>query len=243
MTTELTVLDRRVRLERPLGRGATGEVWLARESDGGTLVLKFARDRAAYSQLAEEAQRLLAVDSPWCVRLLAAGRLAHDVSAEADGGTSRLVRGTPYLALEHHPGVTLDVALGRAERVALALSVARDAGRALSDLHASGVAHGDVKPQNLLVEFEAGAPRGRLMDFGLSSASDDAEVRGGTRRYLAPEVFDSASGGDARLRDLYALGVTLVDVLAPGVHGATPLDQLKAAAVGAELYALVAPLL
>ncbi len=230
-------------LERPLGRGASGEVWLARGRDGGAQVLKFARDRAAYAQLAEEAQRLLAVDSPWCVRLLSAGRLTQDVEAASEGATSRLARGTPFLVLEHHAGVTLDAAAAGAERARLALCVARDAGRALSDLHASGVAHGDVKPENLLVELAEGRTLVRLMDFGLASASDDAEVRGGTRRYLAPEAFESGVGSDARLRDLYALGVTLLDVVAPESRGLAPQEALARAAIGAELRALIAPLL
>jgi hypothetical protein len=106
MTTELTILGRTAVLERVLGRGAVGEVWLARARDGSGLVLKFARDRRANARLIEEAQRLLGVDSLWCVRLLGVGRLEAELTPSADG--SRLARGTPYLVLEHLAGSTLD---------------------------------------------------------------------------------------------------------------------------------------
>jgi transcriptional regulator with GAF, ATPase, and Fis domain len=244
MATELTVLERPVSLTRRLGRGATGDVWLAQSGDGPALVLKFARDRAAYARLAEEGQRLLGVDSPFCVRLLGAGRLFSELSVEADGERSRIARGTPYLVLEHHEGATLDVASPAAASEARVLLVARDIGRALCDLHATGVAHGDVKPANVLIESGSGRPCARLMDFGLAGASDEAEARGGTRRYLAPEAFEAPLAGDARLRDLYALGVTLAEAASPEVARAErPELAFEALPLAAEVKALVAALL
>jgi serine/threonine-protein kinase PknK len=244
MTTELTVLDRPVTLTRRLGRGATGDVWLARGNDGRALVLKLARDRAAYAHLAEEGQRLLGVDSPFCVRLLGAGRLGADLAVEAQGAQSRLTRGTPYLVLEHHEGVALDVVASSSDVAQRVLRVARDIGRALCDLHATGVAHGDVKPGNVLVESNASGQRARLMDFGLAGASDEAEARGGTRRYLAPESFEASGIGDARLRDLYALGVTLAEVAAPElVRAERPALAFESLALDASVKALVTALL
>ncbi|HWA72491.1 MAG TPA: sigma 54-interacting transcriptional regulator [Polyangiaceae bacterium] len=227
-----------------LGRGATGDVWLSRSSDGAALVLKFARDRAAYARLAEEGQRLLGVDSPFCVRLLGAGRLGSELAVDADGERSRIARGTPYLVLEHHEGTTLDTSSFASRAEARVLLVARDIGRALCDLHATGVAHGDVKPANVLIEPAFGSPRARLMDFGLAGASDEAEARGGTRRYLAPEAFEAPLAGDARLRDLYALGVTLAEAAAPEVAGAErPEVAFEALPIEAEVKALVRALL
>src|SRR5690348_7786562 len=82
MATELTILNRQVVLERRLGRGATGEVWLARAAGGERYVVKLARERAAYAVLAEEAQRLFGVDSQYCVRLLGAGQLGAELSLD-----------------------------------------------------------------------------------------------------------------------------------------------------------------
>ncbi len=243
MTTELTILGQKVRLESRLGRGATGEVWLAAGPDGARFVLKFARDRSTYALLAEEGQRLLGVDSAFCVRLLGAGRLGTELSA---GPSGRLGLGTPFLVLEHHLGATLDREQGlrgeSAER--RVLLVARDIGRALADLHATGVAHSDVKPENILVEATADGVRSRLMDFGLAGAISETEARGGTRRYLAPEVFDVSASSDARLRDLYALGVVLAELSSPEPNRAEPAEHaLERAKLDPAVRALIAALL
>jgi transcriptional regulator with GAF, ATPase, and Fis domain len=216
MATELTVLNQPVALESRLGRGATGEVWLARAADGTSYVLKFARDRAAYGALAEEGQRLFGVDSSFCVRLLGAGRLEGDLGLDE---RTRLARGTPYLVLEHLSGVSLAELPPEPNRERLLLCVARDVGRALMDLHAAGVAHGDVKPENIVVETVPTGLRAKLTDFGLAGSSADPEARGGTRRYWAPEVLGGAPS-DARLRDLYALGITLLELAIPEVRNA-----------------------
>ncbi|MFZ5889982.1 MAG: sigma 54-interacting transcriptional regulator [Myxococcota bacterium] len=241
MATQLTVLNQPVALETRLGRGATGEVWLARAADRTGYVIKFARDRAAHAALAEEGQRLWGVDSSFCVRLLEAGRLDDELSV--DEGRARFSRGTPFLVLEHHPGVPLDQARQACEPRELLLCVARDIGRALADLHAAGVAHGDVKPENILVETTHAGVRARLMDFGLAGASAETEVRGGTRRYLAPEVLDP-TGSDARLRDLYALGVTLAELASPDVaQSSHPEQAFEAATLEPSLRSLVKGLL
>ncbi|MEJ1960374.1 MAG: protein kinase [Gammaproteobacteria bacterium] len=129
----------------------------------------------------------------------------------------RLEPGTPYLLVSSAPGESLerllaDSQLAAAAREALALTVARDVAAALAALHGSGAAHGDVKPANIIVSSDAG--QARLVDFGLSGAAHQVEVRGGTARYLAPEVF-GAGDGDARARDLWALGATLLEILEP----------------------------
>ncbi|MGC4064545.1 MAG: hypothetical protein QM784_07860 [Polyangiaceae bacterium] len=83
---------------------------------------------------------------------------------------------------------------------------------ALADLHLGGVAHGDVKPENVIVESAASGLNVRLVDLGLGAAADSAVPRGGTRRYLAPEVTTPGGGGDGRKRDLFALGLLLARI-------------------------------
>src|SRR5262249_24120438 len=125
----------------------------------------------------------------------------------------------------------------------LALVVARDVGRALADLYAAGLAHGDVKPANVVVTSDArGRPDGaRLVDLGLAADASDVMPRGGTRRYLAPELHDAA--GDARLRDLYALGLVLAEILSADVRGAERVTPELAQALPGELGRRVAALL
>lgn len=122
----------------------------------------------------------------------------------------------PWMSMELVEGASLDLmapALGRAERI----RVVRDLARVVAHCHRHGIAHGDVKPQNILL-----TPDGtlKLVDFGL--ARDQAEgsldltrsVRG-TPAYLSPERFDGAPVDETS--DLFALGVVAHELLA-GAH-------------------------
>ncbi|MEO8905537.1 MAG: sigma 54-interacting transcriptional regulator [Polyangiaceae bacterium] len=214
MATQLTIGDHAARpftkLEA-LGQGATSTVWLG-ESAGMPCILKLGRSPAEAPRFADEAERLLFAAAPEFPLLLGVG-LAH-LGLSTELGV-RFEPGIPYLLLSSAPGLSLDRVLGAADatdcsRDDLAHTVARDIGAALAALHASGAAHGDVKPANIVVA----AGRARLVDFGLSGAASAQQVSGGTRRYLAPEVFTDAAG-DARARDLWALGATLLEILSP----------------------------
>ncbi len=191
----------RWRAKRRIGRGATSEVWLAEAEDGTRAALKIASDPAHASRLADEAERLLLVRGDALPRLLDAG-----VVGAAEPELAHLA-GHAYVAMDYAPGKELDVRAVR-DRVRLALVVARDVGEGLAELHAAGSAHGDVKPANIVVDR---GPRARLVDLGLGTDADEQVPRGGTRRYLGPEVF-AGDGGDARARDLWALGVTLAEL-------------------------------
>jgi transcriptional regulator with GAF, ATPase, and Fis domain len=188
--------------------------------------LKLGRGPAEAPRFADEAERLLFAASPEFPQLLGVGLAGPLLSTELG---VKCESGTPYLLLSSAPGSSLDRLLSAApdsnfSRDSLAQIVARDIGAALSALHASGAAHGDVKPSNIVI----GEGRARLVDFGLSGAAS-APLTGGTRRYLAPEVF-ADSAGDARARDLWALGVTLLEILSPQalvVEGALSVSELR----------------
>jgi serine/threonine-protein kinase PknK len=224
-----------------LGEGATSWVWLA-ERAGKRAALKVGRSAAHRPRFAEEAARLAGIRSPGLVSLLGAG-LVRNAASLPDG--ARVETGAPYLVLEWVEGEALSqVAARGGDAAALATVVARDVGRALAELHAAGLAHGDVKPQNVLVESRADGTRARLVDLGLSGSANEALPRGGTRRYLAPEVMDGSARGDARLRDLFALGLSIAELLAPAAfESSTPsgaaLDALSASDIGRVARALL----
>ena len=84
-------------------------------------------------------------------------------------------------------------------------------GGALALLHAQGLCHSDIKPENVLLTKEGQA---RLVDFGLTAAQDLDEAesmqiynmeRRGTLPYLPPEGIEEKKGG--KESDLWALGV------------------------------------
>jgi serine/threonine-protein kinase PknK len=204
--TLLPVSGPLTRLVRLLGGGGTSRVFLA-ERESKLVVCKVGRDVAQRLRFADEAERLCLADSPWVAPLLDVVALSHDLSVSAE----RFPRGAPVLVFPWEEGETLAVGarIGPAARRDLALLVARHIGAALSDLHAAGFSHGDIKPQNIVLTAEGA----RLIDFGLSGDASAEVASGGTRRYLAPEALSGEALGDGRRRDLFSLGVVLADLL------------------------------
>ena len=227
-------------LERPIGYGGMGSVWLARRSDG-----RF-EGRAAVKLL-----NLTLVRASGLERFRREGsilaRLTHpDIARLLDAGVSD--GGQPYLVLEYVDGVRIDdwaTAQERSlqSRVTLFLQVLD----ALSHAHASLVIHRDLKPSNILV---TGDGRVKLLDFGIAKllgdardgdeprlgseqgARDSATLDGGglTPEYAAPE---QVTGGPITTSvDIYAAGVLLY-VLIGGHHPTsagckTPAEVLSA---------------
>lgn len=170
-------------------------------------------------------------DAPSRERFLREARTVASLSSE------RVVRvyavgeanGTPFMAMEKLVGETLAKRLERDRwlTVADALAIARDAAEGLVALHARGLIHRDLKPDNLWLEKDADGhfTRVKLIDFGIArqvegdpTLTNPGQVIG-TPIYMAPE---QASGApvDARA-DLYALGCVLYRMLA----GKTPFDS------------------
>ncbi len=205
------------------------------------MALKIARGEEHAARLAEEAQRLLIADSPYLAGVLDAGRFRRRVPTPDGRG---FARGTAWVALEWIAGEPFrpgDVA--PSERTTLAFVVARDVGSALADLHACGTAHGDVKPANVVVTGRGTGARARLVDLGLAEDVLAPVPRGGTLRYLAPEVVEKPGVGDAAARDRWALGLTLLEIAsARGARAERPRECLNEV-VDPELRALIGALL
>ena len=216
-----TVVDGRFRILSPLGAGGGGEVYVAYDLDaGGRVALKLlapGTTPGGDEAFEREPRLALRLDHPGLARTLALGEWdgrAWVASELVDGETlaKRLRRG-PLPAEE-------------AARCILALL------EALAYLHASGVAHRDVKPGNLVL-----SPRGpRLLDYGLARRLGIRPLSSGelwgTAEYLSPEQVGGGPG-DHRT-DLYAASVVLWEVLAgaPPFRGGTPLETARARGLG-----------
>lgn len=185
-------------IERRLGEGAFGSVWLAREQNTGRLVaIKFYTHRRGldWSLLNREVEKLAVLyTSRQIVRLLNVG-WDHD---------------PPYYVMEYLENGSLAAfltqgALPPHEAVRIAKSVLH----ALVHAHGSGILHCDLKPANVLLDadFEP-----RLCDFGQSRLSDEQTPALGTLFYMAPEQADLKAVPDARW-DVYALGALLYHML------------------------------
>src|SRR5688500_2105918 len=183
------------------GTGSFAEVWKARDARSGALVaLKIGRDERSRHWLAREAAHASLALSPFLPELVDVGWLRVEGNSAWMVEESALGSATSFLALAWVEGDPIGRALGTGgsaqDRRDLALRVARDVGEALSDLHAVGLAHGDIKPDNLIVDAEG---RVHVIDLGLACDSQAQEMEGASPRYLARCDADL---GHARARDL-----------------------------------------
>ncbi|KAF1689350.1 serine/threonine-protein kinase [Pseudoxanthomonas koreensis] len=199
------------RLERLLGEGGMGQVWLAERADGlyrRELALKLLRPGYADPNLrlrfSREREILARLQHPNIARLLDAG------IGEGD---------QPYLVLEYVEGVPLTEycnshALPVEARLRLFLQVCA----AVSHAHANLIVHRDLKPSNMLVTADRDV---QLLDFGIAKLLDRdgsetaharTEVRAFTLHYAAPEQVRGEPV--STLTDVYSLGVVLYELLA-----------------------------
>ena len=181
-TTRL-VLDR-YRLERRLGVGGFGVVWLAWDEklEREVAVKAIPRERGAGERVEREARAAARLNHPGIVGIYELASDDHEVYL-----VSELVRGRTLAELERAGALSdRDVA-----RIGQALC------EALEHAHARGVIHRDVKPQNVMVVADpaAGVGFAKLTDFGVAHVvSGDTLTRTGdvvgTLAYMAPEQAD-----------------------------------------------------
>lgn len=219
-------------LERPLGHGGMGAVWIARRSDGryeGRVAVKLLNvaliGNAAERRFRREGDVLARLTHPHITRLLDAGVGSN---------------GQPFLVLEIVEGEHIDAycdahSLDVDSRLRLFLDVLG----AVEHAHANLVVHRDIKPENVLVAKDGTV---KLLDFGIAKLlEDDGESEAATRltreggrvltpEYAAPEQLTGRPVTTAT--DVYALGVLLYKLLV-GRHPAgdatrPPADLIRA---------------
>ncbi len=197
------------RLDRA-GRGGAAEVWKAKTSAGALVALKIAHDDAVRNALAREAKHALLALSPRIPALVDVGVLRDETNAA-------------FVALEWVEGQSLRRWIAAADhRPNDTLRILHDVAEALEDLHGVGLAHGDLKPENIIID-ELG--RAHLIDLGLSGSAFETVIEGATPRYLASGDADL---GDARARDLLALGIVVAEMMDASVVSAeVPVDAAR----------------
>jgi len=197
------------RIERRLGRGGMGILYLAVEPGlDRRVALKLIAPEAAADEVfakrfAEESRIAASIEHPNVVPIYAAGE---------EGGV-------PYIAMRYVSGSDLSRRLadeGRMEPARAAALIAQ-IGDGLDAIHAAGLVHRDVKPANVLLSGEAGSEHAYITDFGVARnvATESGLTQTGrfvgTLDYVAPEQI-SGDGVDARA-DVYALGCLLFKLL------------------------------
>ncbi|HQR37694.1 MAG TPA: protein kinase [Blastocatellia bacterium] len=207
-----TVLKDRYRIERELGRGGIGIVYLARDA--------LLHDKPVVVKL------LLGTvgDTAWVLRkfqheIAALARIDHPgVVGALDVG--ELDNRTPFIVMQYVEGVTLrtlaNVGGLSLERVGRLM---RMIGQALGAAHERGVIHRDLKPDNVMIQsIGPDEEYARLIDFGIASvldpnrgtAAQTSTMVAGTVYYMAPEQLQ---GKPVPASDTYAMGVMAYELV------------------------------
>jgi serine/threonine protein kinase len=208
-----TVIRGKYRIERLLGRGGMGAVYLAEHLLLGRLrALKFisselSQDPALLKRFRREALAASELHHPNVVQVL-------DLDQAEDGA--------PFIAMEYIEGEDLCHLLAHGPLpVERALALARGIALGLGAAHSKHILHRDVKPANILIACEQGQPETpKLLDFGIAAVKETATAVSHTRgllltpEYAAPEQWRGlpAEEQDGRV-DLYALGGVLYQML------------------------------
>nr|HEX4314535.1 protein kinase [Kofleriaceae bacterium] len=198
-------------IERELGRGGMGVVYLGRHAVLGRraavklLLPDLSRQDTTVQRFFAEARAATAIHHPSIVEV-------YDSGVAADGSA--------YIAMELCIGETLGARIRRDRVLPVrdALAVARSVAEALAAAHAVGIVHRDLKPDNVFVVDGDGL---KLLDFGIAKLAGDAAVGVaktstgaimGTPVYMSPEQCRGAGQVDHR-SDLYSLGCMLYEMV------------------------------
>lgn len=211
-----TMIGERYLIERMIGRGGVGIVFLARDNrlHDAPVVIKLLAEglldlenRTWFEKkFRQEVHALARIDHPGVVRALDVGELPD---------------GRAYLVMQYVPGMTLRSVIQpqgpQGMELRRAADLLRQMGQALTAAHQQGVIHRDLKPENIMLQIAGAEEHVRLIDFGIATVLDTAEAGSGrttqvvgTRDYMAPEQLQ---GRPSHASDIYALGVIAYEML------------------------------
>lgn len=190
-------------VERELGRGGMGTVFLCHSPVSEQVKAAVKRipmgDAATARRFVQEAEALACLDHPNVVRVM-------DIGEDRDHH---------YLAMAFAEGESLKAVLERGPMAPeRARRMLRDLAAGLSHAHERGIAHRDVKPENIIVRHDGQVV---IVDFGIAVASGRTRLTSdgmivGTPSYLPPELFKGVEPSPEQ-RDIYALGQVFYEML------------------------------
>ncbi len=208
------------RIERRLGTGGMGEVYLAEDTKlGRKVALKILSSEMAVkaeyrSRFEREAKAVAALNHPNIVTIHSVENVSDPVLGELSFISMEYVEGRPLSALISEGGLDFEIMLDLAIPLADAVAAA----------HKAGITHRDLKPDNIMVTNEG---RLKVLDFGLaklrdisfggserSHVVDDCLTEEGkivgTVSYMSPEQAEGIKVGPAS--DVFSLGVILYEM-------------------------------
>jgi serine/threonine protein kinase len=216
-------------IEKELGRGGIGVVYLAKDLQlhGRPVVVKVLLDQSSNNawfikKFRQEVESLSRLDHPGIVQVIDSGETPY---------------GKPYLVMQYIKGRDLR-ALIKSEGMDLqqVAFLIRQIGSAITAAHDQKITHCDLKPENIMLqELADGELQVKVVDFGIAKIKD-SQVSGsiptdvaGTLPYMAPEQME---GKPAASSDIYALGVIAYEMVTGrrpfSVTSLNPLEVIRA---------------
>jgi len=196
-------------IEKRIGRGAMGAVYLAKDPRINRPVAL----KAIPIEKEFEDEELKEARLRFYREAESAGRLTHpSIITVFDAGEEK---GLAYIAMEYVPGIPLRSFTDPKKLLApkRALELAAATAEALDYAHNQGVIHRDIKPANLLYNPKEGSLK--ISDFGVARMTDNNSTKTGivlgTPMYMSPEQLSAENL--TGLSDLFSLGVTLYELL------------------------------
>lgn len=198
------------RLEKRIGMGGMGDVYLASRADGQfqmqaalKLLPSGLGSQERRHRFLQERQILASLDHPFVARLL-------------DGGISD--DGQPYLVMEYVDGVGLLEAV-ECKKLPDRLRLFIDVASAVEYAHGQLVVHADLKPSNVMVRRDGLV---KLLDFGIAWVDRDGfeGAKGATAKYASPE--QQRGDRPTVASDVFSLGILLADLASPPSASGAP---------------------
>lgn len=195
------ILNNQFVIEAPLGSGGFGTTYKVFDAIGRiSRVLKLIdRDRrSVFDRLCQEYEKLTQLNHPNIVQVLIGGRFPDD---------------TPYLIFPYLEGSTVEKLITEsALTLEDTLQIIQQTATGLAHIHANGIYHQDIKPDNLYWTADGI----RILDFNVSVSDQDTHFKpGGTTRYIPPDFDTDQRPTPEEMidRDLYALGITFYECI------------------------------
>lgn len=206
------ILNNRYLIEKELGRGGIGAVYLARDK-------QLASRPVVVKVLLEDS-----LDNDWIVN-----KFRHEIDALSRVDhpnivgifdTGEMEDGKPYIVMQYVEGMNLRSAIESSGMdFSRAANLFRQIGRALTAAHEKGICHRDLKPENIMLQrLSDGDEQAKVIDFGIAKVKDSLMApsttttpTAGTVLYMAPEQLEKKPISAAS--DIYAFGIIAYEML------------------------------